>query len=103
MSPYIHPPFKIAASRRVRKKIPEVDGFEDSGSDVTRRSRVLAVEVVDEVGGVDVSGRFPGVVFGAESLPLDEVLKAAAVDPTVEDAFDFPFFLVVDDDWVWWR
>lgn len=33
-------------------------------------------------------------------FPLDEVLKSAAVDSTIKDAFNFPFFLVVNNDWV---
>jgi len=79
-SPYIHPPFKNAASRRFVS--PEWNGVECKGSDVSRSTGVFAVEVVDEFWGMNVCGGFPGVVFASETLPLDEVLES----PTVEAA-----------------
>jgi len=62
VSPYIHPPFKIVASRSDRLGVK--DAVELHASDVSRSSWVFAVELRCEFckGTTLVSLRFPGRV-----------------------------------------
>ena len=71
-SPYIYPPLKNAASRRVRGV--KSDRFEGEGADVAGSTGIFAVEVVDQFRSMGVRRYFPGVVFPTESLPLDKIL-----------------------------
>ena len=45
----------------------------------------------------DVLGRFPGVVFPGEALPLDEVLQLSTTLPGAQDLFDLKLFVAVDN------
>jgi hypothetical protein len=49
-------------------------------------------------GVVEVGRRVPGFVFIMEPLPLHLVLELVAVVAGIEDFFNFPLFLTVDDD-----
>ena len=62
--------------------------------------RVGSVEVVHQrSGGDNVFDGFPGSV--RVSQPLDEVLKSllAAIMVGFDDALNFPFFNIVDNNW----
>ena len=45
----------------------------------------------------DVLGRFPGVVFASETLPLDEVLELPSDLACSQNLFDLELFMAVDD------
>ena len=95
VSPYIHPPFKIATSQSNGLGVKNV--VELHASDVSRSSRVFAMELRCEFWSRDFGGGLPGIVFTAISLPLDEVLESPLVPTTVEDLFYFPLRFYVDD------
>jgi hypothetical protein len=62
-------------------------------------SRVTSVKLLYCFGGVvEVARRVPGFVFVVEPLPLHLVLELVAVVVGIEDFFNFPLFLAVDDD-----
>ena len=95
VSPYIHPPFKIATSRSNGLRMKNV--VELCVSDVSRSPRVFAMELCCEFWSGDFRGRLPGIVFMAISLPLDEVLESSPVLTTVEYLFYFPLWFSVND------
>ena len=95
VSPYIHLPFKIAASRSNGLRMKNV--VELHASDVSWSPRVFAMELRCEFQSRDFRGGLPGIVFTAISLPLDEVLESSPVPTTVEYLFNFPLQFSVDD------
>ena len=95
VSPYIHPPFKIATSRSNGLGMKNV--IELHASDVSRSPRVFAMELRCEFWSRDFRGGLPGIVFTAISLPLDEVLESFPVPTTVEYLFYFPLRFSIDD------
>jgi len=95
VSPYIHPPFKIATSWSNGLGVKNV--VELRASDVSQSSRVFAMELCCEFWSGDFRGGLPGIVFTAISLPLDEVLESPPVPMTVKDLFYFPLRFSVDD------
>ena len=82
VSPYIHPPFKIAMSRSNRLGVKDVVEFH--ASDMSRSSGVFVIELCCEFWCKDFGSGLPGVVFVAISFPLNEVLESSAVPTTVE-------------------
>jgi len=82
MSPYIHSPFKIATSRSNGLGMKNV--VELRALDVSRSSRVFAMELRCEFWCKDFGSGLLGVVFAAISFPLDEVLESSLVPTTVE-------------------
>ena len=99
VSPYIHPPFKIAMSRSNGLGMKNI--VELHVSDVSRSPRVFAMELCCEFQSRDFRGRLPGIVFTAISLLLDEVLESSLVPTTVEYLFYFPLQFSVDDYGRW--
>ena len=95
VSPYIHPPFKIATSRSNGLRMK--DGVELHALDVSQSPRVFAMELRCEFRGGDFGGRLPGIVFTAISLLLDEVLESSLVPMTVEYLFYFPLWFSVNN------
>ena len=112
VSPYIHLPFKIAMSRSNGLWMKDV--VELRASDVSRSSRVFAMEFHCEFWCGDFGGRLPGIVFTAISFPLNEILESSPVPTTVEYLLYFPLCFSVNDygrwvifrflscDWVVW-
>ena len=99
MSPYIHPPFKIATSRSNglgMKNVVELHMLDMSWS-----SGVFAVELCCEFWCGDFRSGLPGIVFTAISLLLNEVLESSLVPTTVEYFLYFPLHFSVDD-YGWW-
>jgi len=88
VSPYIHPPFKIATSQSNGLGMKNV--VELRASDVSRSPRVFVMELRCEFRSGNFGGGLPGIVFMAISLPLDEVLESFPVPTTVEYLFYFP-------------
>jgi len=82
VSPYIHPPFKIATSQSDGLEMKNV--VELRASDISQSSRVFAMELCCEFWCGDSRSRLPGIVFVAISLPLNEVLESSPVPTTVE-------------------
>jgi len=99
LSPYIHPPFKIAMSWSNRLRMKNV--VELYASDVFWSPRVFAMELRCEFWSGDFRGRLLGIVFVAISFPLDEVLESPLVPMTVEYLFYFPFHFFVNDYGQW--
>ena len=99
VSPYIHPPFKIATFRSNGLRMENV--VELRASDVSRSPRVFVMELRCEFQSRDFGGGLPGIVFMAISLPLDEVLESSPVPTTVEYLFYFPLRFSVDDYGRW--
>ena len=95
VSPYIHPPFKIAMSRSNGLGMKNVVKL--CASDVSRSPRVFAMELCCEFRSGDFGGGLPGIVFTVIFLPLDEVLESSPVPMTVEYLFYFPLRFSVDD------
>ena len=93
VSPYIHPPFKIAMSRSNGLGMKNV--VELCVSDVSQSPRVFAMELCCEFWSGDFRGGLPSTAI---SLPLDEVLESSPVPTTVEYLFYFPLRLSVDDN-----
>ena len=88
VSPYIHPPFKIATSQSNGLGMKNV--VELCVSDVSRSSRVFVMELCCEFWCKDFESRLPGVVFVVVSFPLDEVLESSPVPMTVEYFLHLP-------------
>jgi len=99
LSPYIHPPFKIATSQSNGLRIKNV--VELCASDVSQSPRVFAMELHYEFWSGDFGGGLPGIVFMAISLPLDEVLESSLVPTTVEYLFYFLLQFSIDDYGRW--
>ena len=99
LSPYIHPPFKIATSRSNGLGMKNVVKFHVA--DVSWSPRVFAMELYCEFQSRDFGGGLPGIVFAAISFPLDEVLESSPVPTTVEYLFYFPLCFSIDD-YGWW-
>jgi len=99
VSSYIHPPFKIAASRSDGLGVK--DAVELCASDVSQSSWVFAVELRCEFWHGDFRGRLPGVVFMAVSFPLDEILESSPMPTAVEYLLYFLLRFSVDDYGRW--
>jgi len=95
MSPYIHPPFKIAMSRSNGLRVKNVVKL--CTLDVSRSTRVFAVEFRCQFWSEDFGGRLPGIVFAAVSFPLNKILESSPVPTTVEYLFHFLLCFSVDD------
>ena len=95
VSPYIHPPFKITMSQSNGLGMKNV--VELCASDVSQSPRVFAMELRCEFQSRDFRDGFPGIVFTAISLLLDEVLESSPVPMTVEYLFYFLLQFSVDD------
>ena len=92
VSPYIHPPFKIAMSQSNGLRIKEV--VELRTSDVSQSSGVFAIELCCEFWCRDFEGGLPGIVFAAICFPLNE---SSPVLTTVKYLLYFPLHFSVDD------
>jgi len=103
VSPYIHPPFKIAMSRSNGLRVK--DAVELHALDVSRSSWVFVVELRCEFWYGDFGSRLPGVVFAAISFLLDEVLESSLMPTAVEYLLYFPLQFSIDDygQWVTFR
>jgi len=99
VSPYIHPPFKIATSRSNGLGMKNV--VELCASDVSRSSRVFAMELCCEFWCRNFGSGLPGIVFAAISLLLNEVLKSSPVPTTVKYFLYFLLCFSVDDYGQW--
>jgi len=99
MSPYIHPPFKIATSWSDRLEVKDI--VELHTSDVSQSSWVFAMELCHQFWYRDFGGRFPRVMFMAIPFPLNEILESSLVPMTVEYLLYFLFYFSVDDYGQW--
>jgi len=99
MSPYIHPPFKIATSRSNGLGMKNV--VELHMLDMSRSSGVFAMELRYEFWCGNFGSGLPGIVFAAISLPLNEVLESSPVPTTVEYFLYFPLRFSIDDYGRW--
>jgi len=95
MSPYIYSPFKIATSWSNGLGMKNI--VELCALDVSRSSRVFAMELRCEFWCGDFRSRLPGIVFAAVSLSLNEVLESSLVPTTVEYFLYFLLRFSVDD------
>jgi len=99
ISSYIHSPFKIATSRSNGLGMKNV--VELCASDVSRSSRVFAMELRCEFWCKDFGSGLLGVVFAAISFPLDEVLESSLVPMTVEYFLHLLLHFSVNDYGQW--
>jgi len=99
VSSYIHPPFKIATSWSNGLGMKNV--IELCTSDMSRSSRVFAMELHCEFWCRNFGSRLLGIVFVAIFLPLNEVLESSLMPTTVEYFLYFPFRFSVDDYGQW--
>ena len=99
VSPYIHPPFKIATSRSSGLGVKNVVEFHMP--DMSRGTRVFVVEFRCQFQSEDFGGELPGIVFAAISFLLNEVLESSPVPTTVEYLFHFLLCFSVDDYRQW--
>jgi len=95
LSPYIHPPFKIATSWSNRLRIKNV--VELCVPDMSWSPRVFAMELCCQFWSRDFRDRLPGIVFMAIFFPLDKLLESSLVPMTVEYLFYFPLCFSIDD------
>ena len=103
VSPYIHPPFKIATSRSNGLWMKNIVKLHVS--DVSRSSGVFAMELCYESWCRNFGDGLPGIMFVAISLPFNEVLEPSPVPMTVEYLLYFPLHFSIDDygQWVVFR
>ena len=103
MSLYIHFPFKIATSWSNGLQMKDI--VELRTLDVSRSSRVFAMELRCEFWYRDFGGGLPGIVFTAVSFLLNEILESFPVPTTVEYLLYFPLCFSIDDygQWVIFR
>jgi len=103
VSPYIHPPFKIATSWSNGLRMKDI--VELCILNVSQSSGVFAMELHCEFWCGDFRGKFPGIVFTAISFSLNEILESSLVPTTVEYLLYFPLCFSVDDygQWVIFR
>jgi len=103
VSPYIHPPFKIAMFRSNRLWMKDV--VELHTSDVFQSSGVFVMELYCEFWYGDFGGRLLGIVFMTVSFLLNEILESSLVPTTVEYLLYFLLCFFVDDyeRWVIFR
>jgi len=99
VSPYIHPPFKIATSWSNRFRMKNI--VELHASDMSRSSGVFAMELCCEFWCGNFGSRLLGIVFAAVSLPLNEVLESFLVPTTVEYFLYFLLRFSVNDYGQW--
>jgi len=99
VSPYIHPPFKIAMSQSNRLRMKNVVKL--CMSDVSQSSRVFAMELCYEFWCRNFRSRLPGIVFAAISLPLNEVLESSPMPMTVKYFLYFLLCFSIDDYGRW--
>jgi len=99
VSPYIHPPFKIATSWSNGLGMKNV--VELCASDMSRSSGVFVMELRCEFWCEDFGSRLPGIVFTAVSLLLNEVLESSPVLTTVEYFLYFLLHFSIDDYGQW--
>ena len=99
MSPYIYPPFKIATSRSNGLQMKDV--VELCALDMSRSSRVFAMELRCEFWCRDFGGRPLGIVFTAISFPLNEILESSLVPTTVEYLLYFLLCFFINDYGQW--
>ena len=60
-------------------------------------SWVFLMKFCDEVWGMNISPRFPGIVLNSVSFPLDQVVQFPVNHLTVQDLFHDPFFFSIYD------
>jgi len=70
-------------------------------SDVSRSSRVFAIELCYESWCGNFRGGLPGIMFTAISLPFNEVLEPSPVPTTVEYLLYFSLCFSIDDYGQW--
>ena len=70
-------------------------------SNMSRSSGVFVTELCCEFWCRNFGSRFPGIVFAAISLPLNEVLESSPVPTTVKYFLYFPLRFSIDD-YGWW-
>ena len=99
VSPYIHPPFKIATSQSNGLRVKNV--VELYTLDVSRSTRVFVVELYCQFQSGDFRGGLLGIVFVAISFSLNEILESSLVPTIVEYLFYFPLCFSVDDYGQW--
>ena len=99
MSLYIHFPFKIATSWSNGLQMKDI--VELRMLDVSRSSRVFAMELCCEFWCRDFRGRLPGIVFMAVSFLLNEILESSLVPMTVEYLLYFLLYFSVDNYGQW--
>jgi len=80
-SPYIYPPFKVAASRSNSSGIE--NGVEVCLVDVSWGGWVLPIVLYNEVWYLDIRGYLLRVVFFTKTLPLDQELEPPPVPATI--------------------
>jgi len=95
VSPYIHPPFKIATSWSNGLGMKNVVKLRML--DMSRSSGVFVMELRCEFWCGDFRSGLPEVMFTAISLLLNEVLESSLVPTTVEYFLYFPLRFSVDD------
>ena len=99
VSPYIHPPFKIAMSWSNGLGMKNV--VELCMLDMSQSSGVFVIELRCEFWYRNFGSGLPGIVFVAISLPLNEVLESSPMPMTVEYFLYFPLCFSVDDYGQW--
>jgi len=95
VSPYIHPPFKIATSWSNGLGVKDV--VELHASDVSWSSQVFVIELCYEFWCEDFGSRLPGIVFVAISFLLNEILESSPVPMTVKYLLYFPHCFSIND------
>ena len=95
VSPYIHPPFKIAISWSNRLRMKDVVKL--CVLNVSQSSGVFAMELHCEFWCRDFRGRLPRIVFVAVSFLLNEILESSPVPITVGYLLYFPLHFSINN------
>ena len=99
VSPYIHPPFKIAMSQSNGLGVKDIVKLRVS--DVSQSSQMFVMELHCEFWCRDFGSGLPEIVFAAISFPLNEILESSLVPTTVKYLLYFPLRFSVDDYGQW--
>ena len=99
MSPYIHPPFKIATSWSDGLRMKNIVKL--CASDISWSSGVFVMELHCEFWCRDFRSGLLGIVFAAVSFSLNKVLESSLVPTTVEYFLYFPLHFSIND-YGWW-
>jgi len=99
VSPYIHPPFKIAMSQSNGLRMKNVVKLR--ALDVSQSSGVFVIELHYKFWYRNFRSRLLGIVFTAISLPLNEVLESSPMPMTVKYFLYFLLHFSVDN-YRWW-
>jgi hypothetical protein len=81
----------------------EGDAIENCSIEKSRCSRMSAMETCGKAWGMYIVMGDPAVVTCVIPFPFYQIFQVAVAHLTVQNFFDFKFFITADENWRWWR